>query len=657
MKFKNISAFFSLSRSLFFLLFIVELLCFTYYVELRSLFSQAFMWNTLLVYFLLVFSLYGRVELAIFASIPSFMLYYFLPSLLVLFDIPLSYLFELPNLIVYVLSLFQGLFIVSILRWNYIRANLSGIRFKLLRIPVVNFIAITSLYAFSEGQELLLLLLLGLNLSFLAALFEVYLFEHFISKPSKAGNQPYNLIGLIRSILPVSMLLITSILLQFYVLFLWALPFNRIKARRRFRRGIRLASRTVIFCMIGVKRKVRNELNEELNKPSIIIANHQSLVDLLQMMSLTSDVVVVSKDWVWRSPVFSFILSFAGYLNAQDGYDSLEEGVKQSIAEGCSVLVFPEGQRTVDCEIKRFHRGAFALAEKMKLDILPIVMYGNGYTSSKKQGLHIKKGVLVLDVLKRIKADDLSFGENYRKRARFLRQHLMEHYEKIRLEFDRPANPYFYDAVQKNYTYKDAILERYMRLQLRLERNYQLYDDLIPRDASIVDVGCGYGSLSFMLSLYAKKRSVLGIDSNAKKINLAKNSYMASDKVNFECLDVLNADMPASDAFIVKDLLCCMPSKEQFNLLRKLKEALNERGVIVVHEGDTEHPKHQRTITAQTWSTRLLTPLAPSIEFCYPSTSLMKSWANRLNCKLEIGRSGKANSNTVYVFRPVKNNS
>lgn len=69
--------------------------------------------------------------------------------------------------------------------------------------------------------------------------------------------------------------------------------------------------------------------------------------------------------------------------------DSLRDKVKQ----GYSVIVFPEGTRSQDGKIGRFHKGAFFLAEQLKLDILPILVYGNGLVSSKRQPLYIKKGI------------------------------------------------------------------------------------------------------------------------------------------------------------------------------------------------------------------------------------------------------------------------
>lgn len=56
------------------------------------------------------------------------------------------------------------------------------------------------------------------------------------------------------------------------------------------------------------------------------------------------------------------------------------------------MIVFPEGTRSADGKIGRFHKGAFYLAGELGLDILPICLYGNGMISSKRQPIYIKHG-------------------------------------------------------------------------------------------------------------------------------------------------------------------------------------------------------------------------------------------------------------------------
>ncbi len=56
-------------------------------------------------------------------------------------------------------------------------------------------------------------------------------------------------------------------------------------------------------------------------------------------------------------------------------------------------------------------------------------------------------------------------------------------YRKLYETYNRPCNPYFRDMLIKSYTYKGPVLEWYMRVKVRLEKCYTLFDRIVPRDA------------------------------------------------------------------------------------------------------------------------------------------------------------------------------
>lgn len=110
--------------------------------------------------------------------------------------------------------------------------------------------------------------------------------------------------------------------------------------------------------------------------------------------------------------------------------------------------------------------------------------------SSKRQPIYIKHGLVVSRVLPRMAAADPANCSAQAKAAcRLMRREYLGLYE----TYNRPCNPYFRDMLIKSYTYKGPVLEWYMRVKVRLERSYELFDRIVPRDAAVVDLGCGYG--------------------------------------------------------------------------------------------------------------------------------------------------------------------
>ena len=78
---------------------------------------------------------------------------------------------------------------------------------------------------------------------------------------------------------------------------------------------------------------------------------------------------MITNHWVWSSPVFGKIIQYAGFFHVDEGYELCVERMREKVREGYSIAIFPEGTRTYDGKMKRFHKGAFYLSETLQLDI------------------------------------------------------------------------------------------------------------------------------------------------------------------------------------------------------------------------------------------------------------------------------------------------
>jgi 1-acyl-sn-glycerol-3-phosphate acyltransferase len=129
-------------------------------------------------------------------------------------------------------------------------------------------------------------------------------------------------------------------------------------------------------------------------KRYVLVANHQSLGDILVLFGLF-------KPYKWVSKREIFALPFIGWNMRLNDYVGLVRGdaasIERMLAEcrrhlqnGSSVLLFPEGTRSVDGELKRFKHGAFTLAKELGVEIIPIVVDGTR-DALPKQGLLLKQ--------------------------------------------------------------------------------------------------------------------------------------------------------------------------------------------------------------------------------------------------------------------------
>jgi 1-acyl-sn-glycerol-3-phosphate acyltransferase len=114
--------------------------------------------------------------------------------------------------------------------------------------------------------------------------------------------------------------------------------------------------------------------------PAVLVSNHQSLGDILVLFALYRPYKWVSKESVFKAP-------FLGWNMSLNRYVRLKRGDKESIARmmseceawlkrGVPVLLFPEGTRSPDGEVKPFKDGAFRLAIGERCPIIPIVVDG-----------------------------------------------------------------------------------------------------------------------------------------------------------------------------------------------------------------------------------------------------------------------------------------
>lgn len=136
----------------------------------------------------------------------------------------------------------------------------------------------------------------------------------------------------------------------------------------------------------------------------VMIANHQSLLDILVLFRLFAHFKWVSKIENFRVPAIGWNMSLNRYIKLRRGdKESVAEmmvACERALGEGNSVMMFPEGTRSVDGRLREFKHGAFTLAQRTGAPLLPIVVYGTANALPKRgfvlQGRHAIR-IRVLD--------------------------------------------------------------------------------------------------------------------------------------------------------------------------------------------------------------------------------------------------------------------
>jgi len=147
----------------------------------------------------------------------------------------------------------------------------------------------------------------------------------------------------------------------------------------------------------------------------VMVANHQSLLDILVLFRLFVHFKWVSKIENFRVICIGWNMSLNRYIKLRRGdKESVEQmmaACEQTLREGSSIMMFPEGTRSADGRLKAFKHGAFTLAQRVGVPILPIVVEGTAAALPKRgfvlQGRHAIR-IRVLDAIPYARVASLS---------------------------------------------------------------------------------------------------------------------------------------------------------------------------------------------------------------------------------------------------------
>lgn len=138
------------------------------------------------------------------------------------------------------------------------------------------------------------------------------------------------------------------------------------------------AKKLLFIC--GVKLTVNNIYDTKLDHDYVVIPNHTSLIDIPVLIAVIPNIRIMYKRDLEKVPIFGWIMKNSPFipLDRDDPKKALITIQKtiNSMVDGSSVVVFPEGTRASGEALGEFKRGAFYLAIKAKKPILPVSIIG-----------------------------------------------------------------------------------------------------------------------------------------------------------------------------------------------------------------------------------------------------------------------------------------
>ena len=307
-------------------------------------------------------------------------------------------------------------------------------------------------------------------------------------------------------------------------------------------------------------------------------------------------IVFLVNDWVYNSPVFGKAVQMAGFYPVSSGIENGLSHLQNKVNQGYSLMVFPEGTRAKTNKIKRFHKGAFYLAEQLNLDIVPVLIHGNSEVNPKGSFV-IKNGSITLKVLERITVANDTYGINYKERTKKISAFFKQEFKVLRKNIEHET--YFHNLILEDFRYKGN--ETYKKVKLDLKLNSSIYKTILDytlNSNTILSISKDQGQLEFLLSLDNSTRKLITFLDDEKDRIILKNSFITNSRNNIRVIKNIDDSLEVMANVLIVSLnkvtqnqiLGLVKNISTFILLKEgrniFPEIFKENGFVSDYESD-----------------------------------------------------------------------
>jgi 1-acyl-sn-glycerol-3-phosphate acyltransferase len=607
------------------------------------------------IVFLALLLFYGRLELALLSFLPMVISWIWILGLMVWLDVKFNFINIVFATFIFGLGDDFSIFMTDGLLQRYRQGrnklssytsaiSLSGLT-VLIGTGVLFFASHPALRSIAVVSVPGILCIVAVSL-----VLQPLVFGLFIQNRVDQGRTPISLWTFVKTWASFLFFVFTCYFAFFVMVVLIILPVGKKKKKEWLAWVMSKLSTAVMYSGTQIRKRTFGKQFLDYSKPAILIANHSSFLDTMIMLMHHPKAVIMVKEWVYKSPLYGWVIRYANYLFMEEGPEANIQQARQLVNDGYSIIIFPEGTRSADGKIHRFHKGAFFLAEQLNLAIQPVFIHGAGYVSPKNE-LVIKHGPVNVSIQRRIEPTDTRWGETFQERAKRISRYFKSEFEVFRKEMDDTR--FMKQRIFNNYIFKGPVLESYFKVKWELEKaNYETYDRLIGERKNILDLGCGYGFLSFYLHYRDETRNIVAVDYDEDKIEIAAHSYGKTNRLQFFNHDVTTFHFENQDVIFLNDVLHYLSQEEQQIVLNRCAQQLNSGGMLFIRDGVTDcNEAHQKTRLTEWLSTRFFSFNKKERPFHFFSKADIRALADRHSFSIEELPHSKKTSNMLFILR------
>ena len=211
---------------------------------------------------------------------------------------------------------------------------------------------------------------------------------------------------------------------------------DRDSTRRRIQRAMHYTFRLFVWEMktLGVISYEVSGIERIAPRGQLIVANHPSLIDVVLLIALLPEVDCIVKQALWRNPFLRWPVAWADYIPNNGSAEELIESAAANLRAGRSLIVFPEGTRSVPGQPLNMQRGAARIALAAGAEVLPVTIICNPSTLTKAEPWYRippRRGHWQLRIGEPLPASDYgAAGAQSALAARRLTQHFVDYFSR-----------------------------------------------------------------------------------------------------------------------------------------------------------------------------------------------------------------------------------
>lgn len=501
------------------------------------------------IVFIFLWLSFGRLELSILAFLPMAIGWIWILGIMTLFGMQ----FNIVNVILATFIFGQGddytIFITDglINEFAYRKKLLPSYKNSIIISALIMFIGMGSLIVAKHPALLSLaeVTIVGMfTVVLMAWVIPPFIFKWLTKTNQQIRRNPVTIEQMIRTVYCTAVYLFELLYGSIIGLIIKLLPDKNGKKEAWFHRIIQKSMKVDVNHIWGVKFNVHNDVGETFEKSSIIICNHQSMLDPIYLLSLSPRIIVMASDKVWHNVLVRTMFKVSRFLNASGSVEEIEQKIAKSLEEGYSVVIFPEGLRS-DGDINRFHKGAFYLSKTLGVDILPIYIHGTGHVMPKGSGF-ASRGQVDLMIGERISSETVSgYGDTAVKITKSMQRVYQSSYKAFQHQIENTH--YFHDFVINKHIYKGIGIEKETRQLLKRYDDFSKWiddhrlDD--PSSKTVSVVHAGRGQFSLMMALVHPEWEIHSYTDDPDDFALASACEPKPDNLHIHQMTEADTDM------------------------------------------------------------------------------------------------------------------